>query len=69
MRALIGTIVVALGVVLAIFGIDSTECLSARVSRTFHTYPTHNSLWFLAGGLFFVLVGLALAFRRRRQRV
>jgi LPXTG-motif cell wall-anchored protein len=69
MRALIGSVVVALGVLLAIYGLDSTECLSARVSRAFHTYPTHNSLWFLAGGLLFVLVGLALAFRSRRQRV
>ena len=65
MRTLLGAVVVALGVVLVIFGLDATECLTHRISQVFNTLPGAKAIYFLGGGVLIILVGMALAYNRR----
>jgi hypothetical protein len=67
MRTLMGAVMVALGVLLVIFGLDATECLTHRISQVFHTLPGAKAIYFLAGGVLVILVGMTLAYSRRQH--
>jgi hypothetical protein len=65
MRTLMGAVVVAVGVLLVIFGLDATECLTHRISQVVHALPGAKAIYFLAGGVLVILVGMGLAYDRR----
>jgi uncharacterized membrane protein len=65
MRTLIGAAIVAVGVFLMIYGLDTTECIHTRVAR-WAEIPTEKSIYILGGGVLTVLVGMSMAFSRRR---
>jgi len=67
MNNIIGLAILALGVVLLIFGFNESHSFSSDVSRTFTGNPTDRSIWFLVGGAAAVIVGLFMAVRGARK--
>jgi uncharacterized membrane protein YidH (DUF202 family) len=61
MKNVVGLAIVALGVVLLVFGFNESHSFSSNVSRAFTGNPTDRSMWFIAGGAVAVIVGLVLA--------
>jgi len=64
MNKLLGIGLLAVGVVLMIFGINASESFSSEVSRFFTGAPTDKSIWLLIGGILSVIVGLFLSLGR-----
>jgi hypothetical protein len=55
------------GVVLIIFGINSTNSFSSDVSRFFTGSPTDKAVWMLIGGSVAAILGLTLTLRNWKQ--
>ena len=66
MNSIIGLAILALGIVLLIFGINESHSFGSDVSRFFTGNPTDRSMWMIIGGVGAVVVGLVLALRGRR---
>ncbi len=55
---LIALPILALGVVLVIFGVSALDSFSSDVSRFFTGSPTDKSIWLMIGGVAAIVVGL-----------
>lgn len=55
----------AIGVLLIVFGIFSAESLGSDFSKFFTGSPSEKSIWLLIGGVGALVVGLVLAGRPR----
>jgi len=64
---MLGALIVMLGVFLVIWGLDASESLYSQVSRLFSGAPADKSLWLLIGGVFALVIGLAMASTRRHH--
>jgi len=53
----IGLALLAVGIALLIFGINSSHSVSSHVSNTFTGKPTDNAMWLIIGGIASVIVG------------
>jgi hypothetical protein len=67
MNNIVGLAILALGVVLLIFGFNESHSFTSDVSRTFTGNPTDRSIWFITGGAVAVIAGLILAVRGMRK--
>lgn len=67
MNNIIGLAILALGIVLLIFGFNASHSFSSDVSRVFTGNPTDRSIWFIAGGAVAVIVGIFLALSARKS--
>ena len=67
MNNIVGLAVVALGIVLLIFGFNESHSFSSNVSRTFTGNPTDRAMWLIIGGAVAVVVGFLLALTGRRR--
>src|SRR5215831_9457196 len=67
MNNIVGLAVLAIGVVLLIFGFNEAHSFSSDVSRTFTGNPTDRSMWLIIGGAVAVVVGFVLALTGRRR--
>ena len=67
MNNVVGLAVLAVGIVLLIFGFNASHSFSSDVSRFFTGNPTDKSMWFLIGGAAAVAVGLIVALRGTRR--
>ena len=67
MNNIVGIAIVALGVVLLIFGFNESHSFSSDVSRFFTGNPTDRSIWMIIGGAIAVVAGLVLAIRGSRR--
>jgi multisubunit Na+/H+ antiporter MnhB subunit len=67
MNNIIGIAIIALGVILLIFGFNESHSFSSDVSRTFTGNPTDHSMWLIGGGAVAVIAGLFMAFRGSRR--
>ena len=67
MNNIVGLAVVALGIVLLIFGFNESHSFSSNVSRTFTGNPTDRAMWLIIGGSVAVVVGFILALTGRRR--
>ena len=65
MRMLLGGVIVILGIILVLQGLDASEFLGSRISGLFKESPTNRTLWLLGGGLLAVLVGMSIAGHHR----
>ena len=54
------------GVVLAIFGISSSQSLGSDISRFFTGSPTDKAIWMLIGGAVLFVIGLVGVLRRSK---
>jgi multisubunit Na+/H+ antiporter MnhB subunit len=68
MNNIVGFAILALGIVLLIFGFNESQSFSSDVSRFFTGNPTNHSMWLIAGGAVAVIAGLLLAFLGRKTR-
>jgi hypothetical protein len=57
----------AVGIVLIIFGVNATESFGSEVSRFFTGTPTDKSMWLLLGGIAATVVGLIYGLRPFRK--
>ena len=64
MNKALGIGLLAVGVVLMIFGINASESFGSEVSRFFTGAPTDRSIWLLIGGILSVIVGLFMTLGR-----
>ena len=67
MNNIAGLAILALGIVLLVFGFNESHSLSSDVSRTFTGNPTDRSMWLIIGGAVAVIVGIAVALTGRRR--
>jgi len=67
MNNIVGLAVLALGIVLLIFGFNESHSFSSDVSRTFTGNPTNHSMWLIVGGAVAVIAGIAVSLTGRRR--
>jgi multisubunit Na+/H+ antiporter MnhB subunit len=67
MNNIAGLAILALGIVLLIFGFNESHSFSSDVSRTFTGNPTDRSMWLIIGGAVAVIAGIAVALTGRRR--
>ena len=58
MNKLISLAILALGIVLVIYGVSALDSFSSDVSRFFTGSPTDKSIWLMIGGVAAIVVGL-----------
>ena len=66
-NSIVGLVVLALGVVLLIFGFNESQSFSSDVSRFFTGNPTDRSVWMLIGGIVASMAGLFLIISGARK--
>ncbi len=59
MNKLISVVILAVGLVLVIYGISASESFSSDVSRFFTGSPTDKTIWLLIGGIAAIIIGLS----------
>lgn len=61
MRIPIGIILVVVGVILLVLGIQASNSLASDISKFFTGNPTDRSVWLMLGGTVAILVGAGTA--------
>jgi hypothetical protein len=67
MNNIVGLAILALGIVLLVFGFNASHSFSSDVSRTFTGNPTNHSMWLIIGGAVAVIAGIGVALTGRRR--
>jgi len=67
MNNIVGIAILALGIVLLIFGFNASHSFGSDVSRAFTGNPTDKSMWLIIGGAVACIVGIGLALTGRRR--
>jgi multisubunit Na+/H+ antiporter MnhB subunit len=67
MNKAISVALLAVGVILIVFGINASQSFSSDVSRLFTGSPTDRTIWFFVGGGVALAVGLVMLFQRSRS--
>ena len=63
MNKLIWLVILAVGIVLVIYGVSASESFSSDVSRFFTGSPTDKTMWLMIGGIAAIIVGLFVLLR------
>ncbi len=66
MNKALGIALLALGIILIIFGINASNSIGSDFSRFFTGSPTDKSIWLLLGGVASLIVGGAMSLRPAR---
>ena len=67
MNKAIGLALLAVGIALIVYGIDSTNSAASNVSKTFTGSPTNKALWLLLGGIASAIYGAVMTFKPSRS--
>jgi hypothetical protein len=59
--------ILAVGILLVIFGINASNSISSDVSRIFTDAPTDKAIWMLVGGVVATIIGVAGLLRGSRS--
>ena len=59
----IGIALLAVGILLIVYGFNASDSASSGISRIFTGAPTNKTLWLLMGGLGSAIVGAVMMFR------
>jgi hypothetical protein len=65
----VSLILLVVGVILVIYGINASESVSSDISRAFTGSPTDKSIWMLIGGAVLAIIGLVGSLRGGRSRL
>lgn len=68
MYKVISLAILAVGIVLVIYGVAASQSLSSDISRFFNGSPTDKTIWLLIGGVVAIIIGLAGLLRRQLVR-
>ena len=68
MNKIVGFALLALGIVLLVFGFNASNSFGSDVSRAFTGNPTDRSMWLIGGGALAVVAGLAMTVWGLRKR-
>lgn len=60
----IGLALLAVGIVLVIFGINASESFDSEAKRFFTGTPTDKSMWLLIGGIAATTIGAVTSLRK-----
>ena len=60
MNKAIGIALLAVGVILLVWGINASDSLGSQISETFSGKPTDKSIWLIIGGVASGITGLGL---------
>ena len=66
-RLIISLAILAVGVVLVIYGVAASESFSSDVSRFFTGSPTDKTMWLMIGGIVAIIIGLVGLLRGRAK--
>ena len=66
MQKAIAVALIAVGVVLLIFGYDASQSISSEVSRVVTGSPSNRTIWLLGGGAAATAAGIAWLFVGRK---
>jgi uncharacterized protein YjeT (DUF2065 family) len=69
MNKVIGLVLLAVGIVLTIWGINASESFGSEVSKAFTGNPTDKAMWLTIGGIASIVLGAVLTFVPRRGRI
>jgi drug/metabolite transporter (DMT)-like permease len=69
MRLIFGAALLAVGVLLLVWGINSSQSTGSEVSRLFTGAPTNRAMGLIAGGTAASLVGLFMVVSPRRGKI
>jgi multisubunit Na+/H+ antiporter MnhB subunit len=64
--SILGLVLIAVGVVLLIFGYNASQSLVEQVSETFTGRFTDRTMWYIIGGIAALIAGAALLLAGRR---
>lgn len=67
MNKLVSLILLAVGIVLIVYGVNASNSIGSDFSRLFTGSPTDKSLWLLIGGVAVALIGAGGLFRGSRS--
>lgn len=65
----VSLVLLVVGVILAIYGINASNSVGSDVSRAVTGTPTDKSMWLLIGGAVLAIVGLVGTLRGGRSRL
>ena len=68
MQKLAGFVVLAVGIALVVWGVNSSQSVGSDISRFFTGAVTNKSVYLLVGGAVAVLAGASMAFTGRTRR-
>jgi protein-S-isoprenylcysteine O-methyltransferase Ste14 len=66
MPSVIGIVLLVVGVVLIIFGMQASASLGSRLSELFTGTPSDRTLWLLLAGVVVAILGLGMLLTGRR---
>ena len=66
MQSVIGIVLLVVGVVLIIFGMQASASLGSRLSELFTGTPSDRTLWLLLAGVVVAILGLGMLLTGRR---
>lgn len=58
MNKALGIALLAVGIMLIIFGVNASDSFNSDVSRFFNGRPTNETIWFLVGGVAACIIGV-----------
>lgn len=63
MNKTIGIVLLAVGIMLIIFGVNASNSFNSDVSRFFSGHPTDETMWYLIGGVVACIIGVVALVR------
>jgi len=63
MNKTVGIVLLAIGIMLIIFGVNASDSFNSDVSRFFNGRPTNETVWYLIGGVAACIIGVVALLR------
>lgn len=67
LHRILGAAMLAIGIALAVWGIQASDSIASSFHRFFTGTPTEKSIWLLVGGAIVASIGVGLLASKRTQ--
>ena len=64
-RRILGLAILAIGIVLIVFGVTATHGMNEELSKAVTGKYTDETMWYIIGGIFLVVIGGGMSLLRR----